>query len=80
MVRPVTLKDIIVIVLLSPVILTGFTGVVWLFRMGWEGFTRTILLSVGGGFMMGGIIALIVTIGNMIGRRMVKNRKPRFDE
>ncbi|MGQ9566180.1 MAG: hypothetical protein ACUVT5_06520 [Candidatus Bathyarchaeales archaeon] len=73
-VRPATLKDILLIVLMFPVYLTGIVGAVWLFYQGWEGFERTVLLCAEASFGFGFFLALVYYIANVAGRRIAKNR------
>jgi hypothetical protein len=47
-VRPATLKDILLIVLMFPLYLTGLVGAVWLFYKEWDEFTRVTLLCAEG--------------------------------
>jgi hypothetical protein len=79
-VRPATLKDIILIVLLFPVYLAGFVGSVWLIYRGWEGFTRIVPLCAEASFGFGFFLALVYYVANIAGRRIAKNQKPKHQE
>jgi hypothetical protein len=74
-VRPATLKDVLLIVLLFPVYFTGFIGAVWLFYQGWQGFAQTVLTCAEGSFGFGFVLALIYLIANVAGRRLTKYRE-----
>lgn len=71
----INLEDIVIVVFLCPFMLTGATAAVWLYYKGWEDFTRTILISIGGGFIGGGLLASFMVIFSLIRRRIIKNRR-----
>jgi hypothetical protein len=72
-VRPATLRDVLLIVLLFPVYLTGLVGAVWLYYQGWEGFERTVLICAEASFGFGFFLALVYCIANVAGRKISRN-------
>jgi len=74
-VRPPTLKDVLLIVLLFPVYLTGFVGAIWLLYQGWEGFARTVLLCAEASFGFGFFLAFVYVAANVAGRRVAQNKE-----
>lgn len=63
-VEVMTLKDGLTFVLLCPVLITGCIGAMWIYFKGWEDFTRTILISMSYGFLMGIITASLFYLMN----------------
>jgi sterol desaturase/sphingolipid hydroxylase (fatty acid hydroxylase superfamily) len=74
-VRPLTLKDIMLILFLCPVLLTSGVGAFWLFYLGWEGFTQIVPITVFYGLVGGVFMALLVYVCNAAQRRMTKSKK-----
>jgi hypothetical protein len=79
-VRPATMKDIVLIMLLCPLFLMGAIGAIWLYYQGWEGFTRAMLMSMGGGFIMGVFLASVFYVSGIAARRIAKNRKEKSQD
>lgn len=52
------LKDAVASVLMLPILLTGGLGAFWIYRQGWEDFTRLVSLTLSYGF----VGAVIMTI------------------
>lgn len=70
--RAMTLKEAILIAFFFPFVLACGTGAFWLYRIGWQGFTRTVMISLGFGLIWGVFMATLAYIGNKAGRRMAK--------
>ena len=70
--KAMTLKEAILIAVFFPVILTCGIGAFWLYRIGWEGFTWTVIVSLGFGFVWGVFMATLAYIGNIVGCRIAK--------
>jgi hypothetical protein len=67
--RPSFLIAAMAIVLFIPIILVCSIGSLWLVMVGWEGFERTLMLSIGGGLTMGVFMAGFAYIVSVVARR-----------
>jgi len=71
-VRPATLKDMLLIIVLFPVYFTGLISAVWLLFQGWDGFERTVVFSTEASFGFGFFMAAVYLVANIGGRRISK--------
>lgn len=65
-------KDALAVVLVIPIGLTGFIGALWIYRKGWEDFSRTISICLSYGLIGGIIFATFFYAVNRISLRMLK--------
>jgi hypothetical protein len=67
--RPSLLSAAIAIVLFIPILLVCSIGSLWLVMVGWEGFERTLMLSIEGGLAWGVFMAGFFYVASVVGRR-----------
>lgn len=63
-----TLKEAVLIAFFFPFVLACGIGAFWLYGIGWQGFARTVIISLGFGFVWGVFMATLAYIGNKAGR------------